>query len=153
MIEPLGAQHAPAPETTDGKMIYIADQHREYLEMINRIGSHWLTVFGDDTRFYSAAYWDLLTELWRAEAPVRKTDALKFMTAVKSAHTAGKYVETALAESLLVETENPEDARSKLVSLSPGMRDRLDVFFDNAVGELRRSAETVNANGPSPEAA
>lgn len=139
------------PETTEESMKYIADQHREYLDMTNRIGGHWLTVFGDDTRFYSAAYWDLLTRLWRAEAPVRKTDALKFMTAVKSAHTAGKYVETALAEGLLLENENPEDARSKLVALSPEMRARLDGFFDNAVGELRRSAETVTAKGPSPQ--
>ena len=55
---------------------YTDAQRREYLLMIDRVGAAWLGVFGDDTEFYSANYWDLLTRLWRAGEPVRKTDAL-----------------------------------------------------------------------------
>ncbi len=117
-------------------------QRREYLHMIDRVGGAWLGVFGDDTEFYSASYWDLLTRLWRSTAPVRKTDALEFMTAVKSAHTAGKYLERAIERGFVVETDNPEDARSRLVALSPGMRARLDGFFDTAVDEIGQT----NAN-------
>ena len=58
--------------TTD----YNDAQRREYLNMIDRVGGAWLRVFGDDTEFYSANYWDLLTRLWRSERPARKTDAL-----------------------------------------------------------------------------
>ncbi len=111
-------------------------QRREYLLMIDRVGAAWLGVFGDDTEFYSANYWDLLTRLWRAAQPVRKTDALGFLTAVKSAHTAGKYMERAIERGFVVETENPEDARSRLVALSPDMHARLDSFFDTAVDEI-----------------
>ena len=111
-------------------------QRREYLHMIDRVGGAWLGVFGDDTEFYSANYWDLLTRLWRGERPVRKTDALGFMTAVKSGHTAGKYLERAIEQGFVVETGNPKDARSRLVSLSPDMRARLDGFFDTAVDEI-----------------
>ncbi|MDH3738311.1 MAG: winged helix DNA-binding protein [Alphaproteobacteria bacterium] len=111
-------------------------QRREYLHMIDRVGGAWLRVFGDDTEFYSANYWDLLTRLWRSAQPVRKTDALGFMTAVKSSHTAGKYMERAIERGYVVETENPEDARSRLVSLSSDMRQRLDGFFDTAVDEI-----------------
>jgi hypothetical protein len=82
---------------------------------------------------------------------VRKTDALKFMTAVKSAHTAGKYVDTAVAQGVLEETDNPEDARSRLLALSPAMRRRLDDFFETAVDELRRSTDAVAAVGSLPE--
>ncbi len=124
-------------------MEYGAEQRREYLEMTDRIGGHWLGVFEDDTRFYSAAYWDLFTRMWRAGAPVRKTDALRFMTAVKSARTAGKYLEVAIARGFILERENPRDARSRLVELSPEMRRRLDAFLDSAVDELRRAARTV----------
>ena len=115
---------------------YSDGQRREYLSMIDRVASAWLRVFGDDTEFYSANYWDLLTRLWRVGAPTRKTDALGFMTAVKSPHTAGKYLERAIERGFVVESENPVDARSRLVALSPDMRARLDTFFDTAVDEI-----------------
>lgn len=123
---------------------YKSDQHKEYLGMCDRIGNHWIDVFKGDTDFYSSAYWDLLTEMWRHKAPVRKTEAVRFMKAVKSAHTASRYIGSAVAKGLLIETGNPEDARSKLVMLSPEMRRRLDLFFDAAIDELKRSSESID---------
>lgn len=126
---------------------YSDEQRREYLEMIGRIGRHWLTVFGNNKEFYSSDYWDLLSRIWKLGVPVRKTDALNFMTAIKSTHTAGKYLDTALRHGYLVETENPRDARSKLVELSPSMRARLDEFFDEAVDELQTSNRIIEQRG------
>jgi hypothetical protein len=126
-------------------------QHNEYLTMTDRIGAHWLDIFEGNKEFYSAAYWDLLTRIWRNDGPARKTDALKFMTAIKSPHTAGKYVESAIRHGLLVEKDNPRDKRSKLVMLSPDTKARLDAFFDAAVKELRRSSRAVDRKGPSPD--
>lgn len=126
-------------------MMYRFDQRKEYLDMCDRIGGHWVEVFRGDTEFYSAAYWDLLTEMWRHQVPVRKTEAARFMRAIKSPHTAGRYIENAVAKGLVVETGNPDDARSKLVMLSPEMRRQLDVFFDAAIGELKRSSEKISA--------
>lgn len=122
---------------------YNTDQRREYLNMTDRIGANWVTVFDGNTDFYSAAYWDLLTNIWRNDDPVRKTDALRFMTGIKSPHTAGKYIETAIQEGILVETDNPHDARSKLLSLSVAMRAKLDVFFDTALDEIHAAANSV----------
>ena len=130
---------------------YNRDQRMEYLNMTNRIGQRWVDVFEGNVEFYSAAYWDLLTGVWHAAGPVRKTDALKFMTAVKSAHTAGKYVDAAVDHGVLVETENPEDARSRLLDLSPPMRLRLDDYFESAVDELRRSTAAVTSAGSLPD--
>jgi len=130
--------------------VYNADQHREYLALLDNGGAKWMTLFDGDTDFYSAAYWDLLTRMWKAGQPVRKTDALGFMTAVKSAQTAGKYVETALEKGLLVETDNPEDGRSRLITLSPHMQDKLDGFFDHCIAEMRRANKRVDVLGPSP---
>ena len=123
---------------------YEAEQHREYLDMVERIGVRWIDMLRGNTDFYSAAYWDLLTRMWRSERPVRKTDALGFMTGIRSAHTAGKYVETAIREGMIVETGNPEDGRSKLLELSPAMRRRLDAFFDAAVDEVQRSVRRMD---------
>jgi len=52
---------------------------------------------------------------------------------------------------LLVEMDNPEDARSKLLTLSDDMRGKLDNFFDNAVNEVRKANRTIDIKGPSPE--
>ena len=73
------------------------------------------------------------------------------MTGIKSAHTAGKYLETAITEGLLVEKDNPDDKRSRFIALSPQMKTRLDLFFDRAVSEVRRTNRTINIKGPSPE--
>lgn len=126
---------------------YSEEQRREYLEMVGRIGEHWLTVFGNKKEFYSSDYWDVLSRIWKNGVPVRKTDALNFMISIKSTHTAGKYLDTALRHGYLVETDNPRDARSKLVDLSPDMRRRLDEFFDQAVDELRSSNQVIEQRG------
>ena len=73
------------------------------------------------------------------------------MTAIKSAHTASKYVKFSLQKGYLIEASNPKDARSKLVSLSPETRQRLDSFFDDAVGCVRCANRAINEIGPSPE--
>ena len=126
---------------------YNDDQRREYLHLTEQVGRKWIEVFEGDTDFYSAAYWDLLSGLWRAGGPMRKTDALELMNGIKSVHTGGKYLETTLRRGMILETDNPQDARSKLVALSPDMKGKLDAFFDNAVDVLRRSGQQVEALG------
>ncbi len=132
-------------------LVYTPPQHREYLEMMDRVSQKWLEVFEGDEDFYSAQYWDLFTRIWRADKPVTKTQALRFMTGVKSAHTAGKYLEAAMRKNLLVEEENPQDKRSMIIVLTPEMHARLDGFFDNAVDQLRLSNRALKGKGPCPD--
>ncbi len=132
-------------------LTYNLEQRREYLELIERLSVHWLTVFDGDADFYSAQYWDLFKTIWRSDRPVTKTEALKCMTGIKSAHTAGRYLEHALDKGLLIEDENPEDKRSRFIRLSPAMKGRLDLYFDRAVAELRTSNRRVEEKGPLPE--
>ena len=133
------------------KLKYNDAQRREYMALSDHVGGKWLELFAGDTDFYHTAYWNLLSGLWRAGGPVRKTDALAMMKGIKSAHTAGKYLATALDRGLIVERDNPADARSKLVDLSADMRRRLDGFFDAAVGQLRAVSRNIDVLGPSPE--
>ena len=131
---------------------YNVNQRKEYLNMIDRIGAEWLGVFQGDAEFYQAAYWDLFTRLWKSGIPERKTDALKFMVGIKSAQTAGKYIETAIKKKLIIEKDNPEDARSRLLELSPQMKERLDLLFDRAVDHLRKSNSIIESSqSPSIE--
>jgi len=130
---------------------YNDKQRKEYFKTTQKMGASWIGVFEDDEEFYSSAYWDLLTNIWMKDSPVRKTDALRFMTNIKSPHTAGKYVETAIAKGILIEEENPQDARSRLLRLSPKMRERLDGFFDKCVTDIRVCIQTLDALGPWPK--
>lgn len=132
-------------------MKYNCIQRREYLNMLDNVAQRWLRLFDDNTEFYSAIYWDLLTRLWKENKPVRRTDALRFMTSIKSAATAGKYIDEAIQQGLLCESTNPQDARSKLLTLSPDMRDRLDAFFDEAIDEVRQANLMISQQGPVPD--
>ncbi|MEK9671055.1 MAG: hypothetical protein VW268_00950 [Rhodospirillaceae bacterium] len=126
---------------------YSNEQHRAYMGFTEKTGQDWVGVFSGDTDFYSAAYWDLLTKMWQAKKPVRKTDALRYMTGIKSAHTAGKYLDVALEKGLIVEQDNPKDARSKLLALSGDMRTKMDGFFDGVVQRMQEAAEKIDRIG------
>ena len=130
---------------------YNGAQREEYLNMIGRVGGHWMGVFEGQPEFYSAIFWDLFTGMWLHDGPVKKTDVLGLMKAVKSPHTSTKYVDTAVRRGLLIESDNPDDARSKLLALSPDMKDRLDGFLDAAVSEVRKAVRVLDVKGPSPE--
>ncbi len=121
-------------------LTYDDTQRRAYLAFTDKVGAGWVRLFAGDTEFYSAAYWDLFTHLWRTTDPVRKTDAIATITGVKSPLTASKYIDTALKRGLIVEKTNPADARSKLLALSPQMRAQMDAFFDDAVDEMKKAA-------------
>ena len=129
---------------------YNSEQRQEYLKMTERNGLNWIEVFQGNVEFYSAPYWDLLTGIWKCADPVRKTDATKLMKSIKSAQTAGKYVESAIQHGFLNEVDNPKDARSKLLALSPDMNMRLDKFFDKAVDELRNASRSVESADHPP---
>lgn len=116
------------------------EAHRRYLNLLGELGGRWLEIFGGDTDFYSAHYWDLLTTMWEQDAPIRKTDAIAYMKSVRSAHTAGKYLDAAIEAGIIEEFGNPKDARSRLLSLSDDMRGRIDEMMDDAVDRLCASA-------------
>jgi len=131
---------------------YNQTQHRVYLELMDRVSDNWLSVFDGNTAFFSAPYWDLLRGIWRQTGAIRKTDAMAFMRSVKSAHTAGKLIDAAVREGFLIEIENPNDARSKLLDLSQTTRQRIDAVFDRAVTEIIKAEQQIATHGdPSPD--
>lgn len=126
-------------------------QRRAYLTFSSGVGTGWVDMFEGDTEFYSAAYWDLFKALWLSPDPVRKTDAARAITGVKSPLTAAKYIETAIKRGLVTEHDNPNDARSRLLALSPQMRAKMDVFFDNAVDGMCKATAGLAKLGPLPD--
>lgn len=122
---------------------YNSEQHREYLNLTRKLGADWVQVFEGNTEFWSADYWDLFTEMWYANKPLMVSDALKFMKSIKSPFTARKYLQKVIDEGMVIESKNPEDERSMLVSLSDEMREKLDLFFDKTIANMEVSASTI----------
>ena len=74
----------------------------------------------------------LFTELWlRGNDAVTKTDAYELVQGV-SLQTAMKYVRQAIAEGYLEELDNPRDARSRLIRMTPGLREQFNGVIDRA---------------------
>lgn len=121
---------------------YSNQQRREYINFTRKMGMQWIDVFQGNTEFYSADFWDLLTEMWYIDKPVMVSDALRSMKSIKSPFTARKYLQKVIDGGFVIETKNPNDERSTLVELSPEFKADLDLFFDNVLDDLK---ETVSA--------
>lgn len=124
-------------------LTYTDEQRRAYLQLTDHVGANWVTLFGGDTEFYSAVYWDILSHLWRNSEAVRKTDLIRAIHGIKSPLTATKYIDEAIKRGLILARDNPKDARSKLMALTPQMRAQLDTFFDDAVDAMCKAAKDV----------
>lgn len=124
--------------------MYSDKQRTNYLTLLNNIGEHWNDVFGGNRKYYSAAYFDLLTGLWK-HGEVTKSEALRFIKAIHSSSSTRKCLDASIREKFVVERPNPYDSRSHLVTLSPDYRKNLDIFFDNVVDELKSTVDAISA--------
>lgn len=115
-------------------------QRRAYfLHALRELDDAWVSAF-HKTGFGDVYFSRLFTELWlRGDDAVAKSDAYDLVQGV-SAQTAMKYVRQAIAEGYLEETANPADGRSRLIRMSPllrelfnGVIDRASQAFENAL--------------------
>lgn len=103
-----------------------------FVQALRQLDLRWAEVF-DDGDFYDLHYSNLFTEIWlRDGRPVTRTEAYGYMTYL-SPQTAMKYLNRALEKGYLVEVENPEDRRSRLVAMSPKLESRMDALVDYAM--------------------
>ncbi len=125
-----------------------ADRQRRVLaRTLRQIGDEWQRSF-DDERLGSVHTYELFTEIWlREEEQVTKTDCYRFMPGL-SRQTAKKYVARAIALGYLIESGNPLDRRSRLISLSSKAKAMVEANFDRTARTLR-SALRPARSGPN----
>ncbi len=114
------------------------DNRRLFAQTVKDVVLRWRSTLQDD-EFYSMEYLGLFTEIWlmRGEA-VYKTHCYRFVPRV-GPQTAKKYVQKAIANGYLLESDNPHDRRSKLITMSPDLKALLDRNFDQTARELRKA--------------
>jgi hypothetical protein len=107
------------------------DRRKRFLIALRELDDAWVSAFhrvGLGDIYFSR----LFTELWlRGNDAVTKTDAYELVQGV-SLQTAMKYVRRAIAEGYLEELENPGDARSRMIRMSPVLRELFNGVIDRA---------------------
>ena len=115
---------------------YSRKQRNKNLEFLTNIGDGWTAIFEGNRKFYSAAYFDLLTGVWQ-KGEVTKSEALGLIKAIRSSSSISKCLSAAIRNGFLIEHENPYDKRSQFVRLSPAMKKKVDKFFDDNIDEIK----------------
>jgi len=122
----------------DAAMSSTRDEQVAFVGALRKLDQHWAESF-DDGDFFDLHYSSLFTEMWlRDGRPVPRTEAYGFMQSL-SPQTAMKYLNRALQEGYLLEVENPDDRRSRLIAMSPKLKARLDALIDYALAEFRKA--------------
>jgi len=94
------------------------------------IDSFWAQAFAD-TNLNDLNYCDLFTQMWlmHQQDGLPKTELYELMPNI-SRRTAVKYLQRAIEEGMLEETESPRDRRVRLVSLSRRCIEKVQRFLD-----------------------
>lgn len=117
----------------------LSDKDRLVLaQALKQVGLNWQETFREGD-YCASNYFDLFTEIWlRQGEPVYKTDCYRFMPGI-STQTAKKYLQQAIARGYLLENDNPQDKRSKLITMSPELKAIMERSYDLTAHELRKA--------------
>jgi hypothetical protein len=106
-------------------------QRAHFLQALRELDDAWVAAF-HKTGFGDIYFSRLFTELWlRGDDAVAKSDAYELVQGVSS-QTAMKYIRQAIAEGYLEELDNPADGRSRLIRMSPKLRQLFNGVIDRA---------------------
>jgi hypothetical protein len=106
-------------------------QRGHFLQALRELDDAWVAAF-HKTGFGDIYFSRLFTELWlRGEDAVAKSEAYELVQGVSS-QTAMKYIRQAIAGGYLEELDNPADGRSRLIRMSPKLRQLFNGVIDRA---------------------
>jgi hypothetical protein len=107
-------------------------KRRQFVQLISQTDRYWMDVLGDKL-FHDLNYYDLFTQMWlKPNQAFRKSELHRLMPNI-SQRTAVKYVQIAIDRSLLIEHTDPEDLRSKRITMSAGLKRKIELFLDYSI--------------------
>jgi len=114
-------------------------KRRHFVVALTSSDQYWGELFGDNI-FYDLNYSDLFTRMWlNADKAYRKTDLYAFMPKV-SQRTAAKYLQQAIDRGLLIEKQDDEDRRSRRITMSSDLRQRIEMYLDYSISAFEPPA-------------
>jgi hypothetical protein len=113
-------------------------RRRQFVQMINRTDQYWMDILGDKL-FHDLNYYDLFTQMWlKHNQTFHKSELHQLMPNV-SQRTAVKYIQIAIDHGLLIEQADPEDLRSKRITMSAGLKRKIELFLDYSISVFETS--------------
>ncbi len=97
---------------------------------------YWMDVLGDKL-FHDLNYYDLFTRMWLRfndanDTRFHKSELYQLMPNV-SQRTAIKYIQIAIDHGLLIEHVDPDDLRSRRITMSSDLKRKIELFLDYSI--------------------
>jgi hypothetical protein len=116
-----------------------------FVQLINLTDQCWMNVLGDEL-FHDLNYYDLFTKMWLKHDHVFHKSELHQLMPNISQRTAVKYVQIAIDHGLLIEHTDPQDLRSKQITMSADLKRKIELFLDYSISVF----ETFSPSSPLP---
>ena len=111
-------------------------RRRQFISLQNDTDQYWMNVLGD-TLFHDLNYYDLFTRMWLRfndanDTTFHKSELYQLMPNV-SQRTAIKYIQIAINHGLLIEHMDPDDLRSRRITMSSDLKRKIELFLDYSI--------------------
>ena len=111
-------------------------RRRQFIRLQNDTDQYWMDVLGD-ALFHDLNYYDLFTRMWLRsddahDNTFQKSELYRLMPNV-SQRTAIKYIQIAIDRGLLIEHVDPDDLRSRRITMSSDLKRKIELFLDYSI--------------------
>lgn len=111
-------------------------RRRHFIHLQNDTDQYWMDVLGD-ALFHDLNYYDLFTRMWLRsddahDNTFHKSELYQLMPNV-SQRTAIKYIQIAIDRGLLIEHVDPDDLRSRRITMSSDLKRKIELFLDYSI--------------------
>ncbi|ODT81159.1 MAG: MarR family transcriptional regulator [Nitrosomonadales bacterium SCN 54-20] len=118
-------------------------RRRQFVQLLTDLDQYWIEVLGNKL-FHDLNYYDLFTQMWlridsSEDDTFRKSELYKLMPHI-SQRTSIKYIQIAIDHGLLIERMDPQDQRSRQITMSADLRRKIELFLDRSISMLRETS-------------
>jgi hypothetical protein len=118
-------------------------RRRQFVQLLTDLDQYWIEVLGNKL-FHDLNYYDLFTQMWlkidsSEDDTFRKSELYKLMPHI-SQRTAIKYIQTAIDHGLLIERTDPQDQRSRQITMSADLKRKIEFFLDHSISILQETS-------------
>lgn len=122
-------------------------RRRQFIQLLSNTDQYWIDTLGNPL-FHDLNYYDLFTQMWLRlnGAPgdtFHKSELHQLMPNI-SQRTAVKYIQIAINHGLLIEQIDPDDLRSRRVTMSLDLKQKIELFLDYSISVFEALPLSVN---------
>lgn len=144
---------------TNAALEYTSEQHSEYLKMYDIIRLRWRHLFGDKIQYNTNMFRAFILGMWKVEN-IPLADACLMLPELRSPNTQREYIyklydSKILSSNVYVGTDKTRrdheasygrGKASPSVWLNSDIREKVDLYLDEAVDEIVKLAASVTAH-------